>query len=83
MVPWENDKAEDPLQPLQSREHKVPEIACAGTQIRIHEEKTLRRFHIMRNQVGMDTGELAEPKAVLTSCSDGCPAPKNQSPGGT
>ena len=44
--------AENPLQRLQSREDRVPEIAYAGTQSRTHEEKTLRRFHFMRNQVG-------------------------------
>ena len=37
------------------------EIAHAETQSRTHEEKTLRRFQFMRNQVGMDTGELTEP----------------------
>ena len=74
--------AENPLQQLQSREHRVPEIAYAGTQSRTHEEKTLRRFQIMRNQVDMDTGELTEPQGVLTTCSDGSPTHQNPSPGG-
>ena len=47
--------AENPLQRLQSREDRVPEIAYAGTKSRTHEEKTLRRFQIMRNQVGAIT----------------------------
>ena len=51
---------QEPLQRLQSRKHRVPEIAYAGTQSRTHEEKTLRRFQIMRNQVDMDTGGLTD-----------------------
>lgn len=52
-ISGESVTPQEPLQRLQSREHRVPEIAYAETQSRTHEEKTLRRFQIMRNQVGV------------------------------